>query len=458
MSEEMAATNQQLGTGVLGSIKQIAAGTARRLLRFARIEPATIKALLRKPPQVHGGPRARRWPWPRRRHFDERERRAVLRVLDREIRDGNGIVYGGIEDKAYRQAFVEYLGGGYVGAVNSGTNALYVALKVLDLKPGSEVVVPPATDAGGTMPVVMNLCIPVPADSEPGSILTSALEIEKVLSERTSAIVVAHIGGYCVDMEPVMKLAAARGIPVIEDCAQAHGALCRGQMVGTFGAVSAFSTMYGKHHSTGAQGGLVFTKDPELLTKIQRVTDRGKPYASRGNPGNLLASLNFNQDEISMAIGRVQLEKLPGAIEARRTFASLVDTELRAVQGVSLIGDAPECMGSYLFLLFRLDPGMLSCDSDGFATALLTEGIEDVYGGYAVYPTDQPWHRDAVAFGTSGLPWSLNGPEKPRSFALSNIRQANKAIVRVDIHESLGVREAKDLVAAIVKIIHYYKT
>ena len=91
---------------------------------MANIEPAMVKALLLKPPPVHGGPRARRLPWPRRRHFDKREKRAVMKLLDREIRKGDAVIYGGPETKAYCQAFADYLGGGYAAAVNSGTSLI----------------------------------------------------------------------------------------------------------------------------------------------------------------------------------------------------------------------------------------------------------------------------------------------------------------------------------------------
>lgn len=455
------ATNP-MSPSVSGAIKSSAKGAAvsiaRRVLNMAHIELAFVKAALWPLPQVHGGPRARRWPWPRRRHFDNRERRAVLQVMDREIRTGGAIVYEDVEEKAYCEAFARYLGGGYADAVNSGTNALYIALRALDLEPGSEVIVPPVTDAGGTMPVAMMNCIPVPADSDRGSVLTSADQIRLVLTERASAIVVAHLGGHPVDMDPILKLAQAHQIPVVEDCAQAHGAVYKGRMVGSLGTIAAFSTMFGKHHTTGAQGGIVFTKDARLIARARQIADRGKAYGTRGSAGNLIASLNFNQDEISMAIGRVQLDKLPDAIQARRTFASLVETGLHGVDGVSLICDPSDCLSSYLFLMVRFDTSKLRCTCQDFASALLEEGIPDVYAGYSVYPTDHPWYRNAVVFGTSGLPWAmLPGQPRPQHFELPNVRQANRSIFRIDIHESLGNREARDLVTAIKKIVHYYK-
>jgi dTDP-4-amino-4,6-dideoxygalactose transaminase len=379
-------------------------------------------------------------------------------VIDREIGRGGAVVYGGLEEKAYSEAFAKYLGGGYAKPVNSGTNALYVALRALDLEPSSEVIVPPITDPGGTMPVVLMSCVPVPADADPGSLNTSADQIKRVLTDRTSAIVVAHISGHPVDMDPLLKLAAERRIPVVEDCAQAHGSLYKGRMAGSLGTISAFSTMFGKQHCTGAQGGVIFTKDTLLFARVRQIADRGKPYGALGNQGNLVASLNFNQDEISMAIGRVQLEKLPGAIRARRIFASLVETGLREVDGVSVIGDAPKSSGSYWFLMIRLDTPKLGCDSQEFAAALLEEGIDGVFAGYPFFPTDQPWHREAVVFGKSGLPWSaLAAQPEPRHFELSNAHQASRQIVRIEVHESLEDREARHLVSAVKKLAQYYR-
>src|SRR5262249_51566353 len=221
------------------------------------------------------------------------------------------------------------------------------------------------------------------------------------------------------DMDPILELATERQIPVVEDCAQAHGAVYKGRMVGTLGTISAFSTMFGKHHSTGGQGGVIFTRDPLLLAKARQFGDRGKAFGIPDKDGNLLASLNFNQTEINMAIGRVQLDKLPASIKARRAFASRVATGLQEVDGISLIGDPPSCLSSFWYLMIRLDRAKFVWDSSAFASALSHEGIDGVAAGYPVYPTDQRWYRDAAVFGNSGLPWSLN-QGRPRLFELPN--------------------------------------
>ena len=133
------------------------------------------------------------------------------------------------------------MGGGWADAVNSGTTSLYCAVGALNLPAGSEVVVPPITDPGGVMPVALLNLIPVVADAAPGTFNAGAAEIEAVLSERTSAIVVAHIAGEPADMDPIMALAEKHGLPVVEDCAQAHGARYKGRIVGSIGTIAAIS-------------------------------------------------------------------------------------------------------------------------------------------------------------------------------------------------------------------------
>ncbi|MEJ8572835.1 DegT/DnrJ/EryC1/StrS family aminotransferase [Microbaculum marinum] len=443
--------NTTMLRSLLGPVKPI----ARKSLEAVNIDPRVAKAVLVPPKHMHGGPPTRRMPWPRRRHFGRDERQAVLRLMDREIKHGGAIVYNGPEKLAYCSQFSDFMGGGYTEAVSSGTVSVYVALRALDLEPGSEVIVPPITDAGGTMPVVMCGCVPVPADSLPGTFNTGVDQIRAVLSDRTRAIVIAHIAGHAVDMDPILELARERDIPILEDCAQAHGASYKGRKVGTFGSVAAFSTMFGKHHSTGAQGGTVYTRDTMIFARARQVTDRGKPYGAVMPDGNVVASLNFNQDEISLAIGRVQLGKLPGFLDRRRNFAQVVRVGLADCESVEFVAAPAETESAYWFLMLRVRPERLSCTVAEFAAALALEGIGGVNAGYPFYPTDSPWHRDANVFGESGFPWSLH-QEKPRHYQLPNAHAANARILRVEVHEDLGAKEAGQLVAAVKKLVRYF--
>lgn len=188
---------------------------------------------------VDGGAPLRTAPMPQRALFGQEEKDAVLALFEEAMCDGCSVLgYNGPQEENYCREFSEYMGGGFTDGVNSGTNAVYVALRALELEPFSEVIVPAVTDVGGISPVVLCNCIPVVADCAAGSYNIGAAEIEARLTEHTSAIIVAHIAGIPADMDPIMDLASRRGIPVLEDCAQAHGAAYKGRTVGTIGNIA----------------------------------------------------------------------------------------------------------------------------------------------------------------------------------------------------------------------------
>ncbi len=267
---------------------------------------------------VNGGPKIRQQPWPERALIGDEEKAAVNELLDEVVRSGAAPWYDGPVEEAYCREFAEFMGGGYVDAVNSGTSAIYVALRALELESFTEVIVGPITDTGGIMPVPLLNCIPIIADSAPGSFNVGPDQIEECITPLTRAIIVAHIMGELADMPGIMQVAERHGIPVIEDCAQAHCARIDGRLVGSFGKMAAFSTMGGKHHCTGAQGGVVFTTDEDLYWRSRQASDRGKPLGLKNGSTNCIAAFNFNLNDFAAAIGRVQLAKLPGIVARRR--------------------------------------------------------------------------------------------------------------------------------------------
>ena len=250
---------------------------------------------------VNGGPRLRAAPFPARGLVGWEEKAAVAAVFDRSIAEGSVPGYNGAEEEAYCQEFSAYMGGGFTDAVNSGTSAVYVALKTLNLEPFSEVIVGAVTDPGGMMPIPLLNMIPMIADTQPGSFNTGPEQVEALISPRTSAILVPHIAGEPADMEGILQVANRHSLPVIEDCAQAHGARLNGRMLGTFGSIAAFSTMFGKHHCSGGQGGLLFTRDEQLYQSCRRASDRGKPFFLPQGATNASASLNFNLSDLAAA-------------------------------------------------------------------------------------------------------------------------------------------------------------
>jgi len=384
----------------------------------------------------------------------QQEKRAVMRLFDEAIASGNAIGYNGPEEDGYCREFAALLGDGYADGVNSGTSAVYVALRALEIPPGSEVIVPPITDPGGAMPVPLLNCIPVPADAAPGSYNAGADQIAARLTRRTRAIIVAHIAGEPVAMGPVLQLAGARGLPVIEDCAQSHGATLGGKPCGTFGTVAAFSTMFGKHHCTGGQGGVVYTKSKGLYWKIRQCADRGKPFGLKKAGGNVLASLNFNMDEIAAAIGRVQLRKLPKIVARRRAVAERIR---QAVAGLRAVYAPPFVRGahpSYWFLRLGLRADRLTVSKLRFCEALQAEIHLPVSSSYRAVAVEQPWAVERRVFGAPGLPWTLpqyrGDPDK--KYPLPNVDAATAAGFSIMIHEGLTVADATRIIKALAKV------
>jgi len=409
---------------------------------------------------IHGGPKTRAEPWPSRGLFGEEEKQAVMALFDRCIATGEAFGYDGEEEQAYCREFAEFFGGGYADAVSSGTSAIYVALRALEVEPFTEVIVPPVTDPGGVMPVPLINCIPVVADSAPGSLNMGPEQVKERITDRTSAIIVAHIAGLPVDMDPIMEVARARGIPVIEDCAQSHGAKYKGRYVGTIGDVGAFSTMSGKHHATGAQGGVVFTKDEELYWLSRRYSDRGKPFGIQDwtvPASNLYCSLNLNLNDLAACIGRVQLRKLPDIVARRRRFAQALAEACAPLESVSVETGLPDTEPSFWFLFLRLDLDKLRVDKDTFVAALAAEGLP-VFPDYLHLCTRAPWYKNRAVFGKSGYPWTcpLYKGDPDQEFPVPNALAANVRLFRMDIHENLTDREVEDTVAALRKVEEAY--
>jgi len=415
------------------------------------VQPAVRLAL-------HGGPKVRTTPWPNRHLIGPAEKSAVNALFDRAIASGNAFGYNGPEEETYCREFARAMGGGFADAVNSGTTAVYVALRALNLEPFSEVIVGPITDPGGIMPIPLLNCIPVIADAAPGRFMPGPEEIEAVITPRTRAIVVAHIFGEPADMPGIMKVARRHKLLVVEDCAQAHGARLKGRRVGTFGDIAAFSTMFGKHHCTGGQGGVVFTRHAKRYLEIRRASDRGKPFGLPKGASNVMASLNFNLSDLAAVIGSVQLRKLPGIVARRRKLASRIARGLRGLKAVSLPPQVAGAEPSYWFLRLRFNPEAVTCDKATFCKALVAEGLQATER-YVNPCHMQDWYRRRRVFGTSGLPWTApqyrGNPD--RTFPCPNVRAALDAHFHLVLFESWGNREAADIAAILQKVARAYE-
>jgi len=261
--------------------------------------------------------------WP---DFDEEQVDAASAVL----RSGKINYWTGDQGRAFEREFAAYCQAEYGIALANGTLALELALRMLDIGEGDDVVVTPRSFFASASAVLTVGAAPVFADVDAVSQNITAASIRAVLTPATKAIIVVHLAGWPADMGPIMALAEEHGLRVIEDGAQAHGAALDGRPVGSFGHVATFSFCQDKIITTGGEGGMVVTSDSDLWKRGWSYKDHGKSFdavhAKDHPPGfrwlHHDVGSNWRLTEFQSAIGRVQMKRLDGWRAQRQAFAA----------------------------------------------------------------------------------------------------------------------------------------
>jgi dTDP-4-amino-4,6-dideoxygalactose transaminase len=251
-------------------------------------------------------------PWPQ---FDSDQ----IDVATRVLASGKVNTWTGEETKAFEHEFSEWCGTAHAIAMANGSLALSAAYLAIGLGPGDELITTPRTFNATSSSAVLLGAKPVFADVDAESGAITAASIAPLITPRTTAIAVVHLGGWPADMPAICNLARAHGIAVIEDCAQAHGARINGQSVGSFGDVAAWSFCQDKILTTAGEGGMVTTSRPELWDAMWAFKDHGKTHEAvfgREHPPGFRwlherFGSNFRLTELQSAIGRIQLQRLP---------------------------------------------------------------------------------------------------------------------------------------------------
>lgn len=275
--------------------------------------------------------------WP---HYSPEELQTVERVLK------SGLVnqWTGKEVVTFEQEYASHIGRKHAVALMNGTVALELALRALGVGEGDEVITTPRTFIASAGAAVVTGSTPILADVDRDSGNITAETIERVITPRTKAIIVVHLGGWPADMHEIMDLAKSRGIAVIEDCAQAHGALIGGRPIGSFGDVAAFSFCQDKIITTGGEGGLIALDDETAWRVAWSYKDHGKDHDTvfHGNHGIGFRWLhhsfgsNWRMLEMQAAIGRHQLTNLEESIELRNRNAGLFIEQLDGLDALRI--------------------------------------------------------------------------------------------------------------------------
>jgi perosamine synthetase len=339
------------------------------------------------------------------RSFDDRE----LELLAEALRSGTLTSTKGTMVPRFEQAVAELMGVGYAVACASGSAAVHTAVAVVDPEPGEEIITTSITDMGALAPIVYEGAIPVFADTDPVTGNVTPDSVRAVLSDRTRAIIVTHLFGNPADMAGIRAVAAERGIPVIEDSAQAYLAATPDGLVGSLGEYGAFSLQQGKHITCG-EGGFVTTSDADTAHAVRTFVNKAWPYGEK-NPDHRSLALNYRLTELQGAVALGQLPKLPANVAHRREIAAQLDAALVDLDGVTPVVAAPGHQHSYWRYVVQVDRAAVPGGPDAIAAALRPWGIPSS-PRYIVKPAFRCGvFTDQKTFGESRWPFTVARPE-----------------------------------------------
>lgn len=316
--------------------------------------------------------------WP---YFADDEISTVVDVL----KSGKVSQWTGQHVTAFENEFANFHGCKYGVALANGTVALELALLVLGIEAGDEVIVTPRSFVASASTVVLRGATPIFVDVDPVSQNITAESIEAAITPKTKAIICVHLAGWPCEMDKIVALAERHNIKVIEDCAQSHGAKYKGKPVGSWGDVAAFSFCQDKIMTTGGEGGMLTTNNEAWWRKAWTYKDHGKNYDSAFSKNHAPGfrwlhddfGTNWRMTEIQAAIGRQQLKKLPLWLEKRKHFATMLNEAFAKIPAVRLTIPNQDTQHAYYKYYFFIRPEMLEPEwsRDKLIAAILERGV-----------------------------------------------------------------------------------
>nr|BFE59151.1 3-amino-5-hydroxybenzoate synthase [Dactylosporangium thailandense] len=325
-------------------------------------------------------------PWPQ---YDDAERTGLIRALEQ----GQWWRMMGQEVDSFEREFGEYHGSPYALAVTNGTHALELAVEVLGIGPGDEVIVPAFTFISSSQAVQRLGAVAVPVDVDPRTYCIDVAAAEAAITPRTRAIMPVHMAGHMSDMDALAKLCADAGITMLQDAAHAQGARWNGKRVGEFGSIATFSFQNGKLMTAG-EGGLVLFPDAELHERGFLRHSCGRPRTDRRYFHQTSGS-NYRMNEFSASVLRAQLSRLEAQTDIREARGRLLTSLLAEIPGVLPQGRDERCdRNSHYMAMFQL-PGVGEDKRNAIVDRLIERGLPAFVGFRAIYRTDGFWETGA---------------------------------------------------------------
>jgi len=416
---------------------------------------------------IDGGPKAvtnQLTMWPR---FDEKAIRAVEEVL----RSGKVNYWTGPKGMEFERKFAEWQGSKYAVSVSSGTAALHTALSALEIGPGDEVIVPSYTFIASSFSIVQAGAIPRFADVNIDDHCISVESAEKLVNERTKAIMVVHLYGNVADMDKINAFAKKHNLYVIEDNAEAFGGEYKGKKTGTLGDIAGCSFCQNKTFTTGGEGGMVTTDDEDLAWRARSFRDHGYDVQKRMSLLELeqrlpyihnMVGWNYRMTEMQSAIGLAELERMDTwNMPRRRRNAHIIMEKLADLPQVLYMPiDTPERRNGFYVLAFSLDIDNMKCDVNQFVEAAGAEGAPVWKVFWPQCHTEKAF-QEHRAFGRSGFPFKSREYADPESVDYSKVDVPNAVwhqshTFTCFAYPTFTEEDCEQIANALVKVIQAY--
>lgn len=330
---------------------------------------------------IHGGEKVRNTPFPGWPIWDDTDCAALVEACN----SGKWWSVGGTRVKEFEEKFAAYQDCKHGICAPTGTIALVVALKAVDVGAGDEVIVTPYTFIASASSILQSNAIPVFVDIDPDTYNIDPAKIEAAITDKTKAIMPVHIAGLPADMDAIMDIARRHNLRVIEDCAQAHGAEWRGKKTGSFGDAGVFSFQASKNLTAG-EGGIVVTNDENVGDAAWSVHNVGRVKGG-GWYDHPLIGCNYRMTEFQAAILLNQMKKLPAETARRNENALYLAERLGKIDGIKpLVRDERVTTHAYhLYISRYLAEEATGVPRERFLEALVAEGIPCSSGYVPLY-------------------------------------------------------------------------
>jgi len=402
---------------------------------------------------IHGGQPVKTTPFGAGPKHGLDEWRAIRPIFER----GAIHMTRGPEVMKLRQAFCKPFGRKYAVTASSGTAALHAALGALEVGRGDEVITSPITDMGTLVPIWAQNAVPIFADVDPRTLEITPATIEAKITRRTRAIIVVHLAGLAADMRGIMRLARRHKIAVVEDVAQSYLCTQGKRLAGTFGDIGCWSLNESKHIGAG-DGGVLLTNNKALANRADLFADKCYDRDGTGRDP-YFATYNYRLNTLVAGVCLEQLKKVRRVCRRRNTLGTRLDRGLDKIEGIYPRPVRKGDYATYWYYLLHVDPDILGCTNDQFASALKAEGVwarefEPIVLNWSVLK-DHIFNPHACA---DRCPLYKGPTPDYNILHYPGLMEVQHRAVQMGINEFHTAQDVRDVLKAVAKVARWYRS